>query len=161
MGARIRESLQLSVCVIGCHAAGCRAEVTKIHVYFHMPVSYIDIGVGNKEQQMIEHTIDKIEARVKGAGALADEKRKELLSLLSSLREELDSFDDDANERADSITGFVGVSTHEATRPNRNPRLLDLSLEGLSSSVEDVEALHPRLAEVVNALCNMLSNLGI
>ena len=110
---------------------------------------------------MIDHTIEKIEDQVRDSGSLSDDKRQELLALLTSLRGELESMDEGAGEHADSITGFVGVSTHEATRLNPNPRLLDLSLEGLSSSVEDVETSHPKLAEVVNALCNMLSNLGI
>jgi len=36
-----------------------------------------------------------------------------------------------------------------------------LSLEGLSSSVEGFEKSHPKLVQIVNAISNTLSNLGI
>jgi len=38
---------------------------------------------------------------------------------------------------------------------------LRLSLEGLSSSVGELEKSHPRLVQIVNAISNTLSNLGI
>jgi hypothetical protein len=64
-------------------------------------------------------------------------------------------------EQAESITGFAELSAREATRREKNPRLLKLSTEGLASSVEGFEASHPRLVEIVNAFCTMLAGLGI
>jgi hypothetical protein len=38
---------------------------------------------------------------------------------------------------------------------------MELSLKGLSSSVEGFEKSHPQLVQVVNRICTTLSNLGI
>ncbi len=64
-------------------------------------------------------------------------------------------------DHAESITGFTHLSTHEATREDKDPDLLHLSLQGLSSSVKGFESSHPKLVEIVNSICVMLSNIGI
>jgi hypothetical protein len=110
---------------------------------------------------MIEDTIGKIEAKIQGADAIKEERRRELLELLRTLKAEVAKLSRTHGEQAQSIAGFTEVSTHEATRAERNPQLLDLSLQGLSSSVEGFEKSHPRLVQIVNAISNTLSNLGI
>jgi hypothetical protein len=110
---------------------------------------------------MIRDTIAAIEARIRAGETIGDDRRAELLSLLSALRDEVDRLSETRAEHAESITGFVNVSTHEAMRRDKDPRLLQLSLDGLSSSVEGFEMSHPRLVESVNRICMMLSNLGI
>jgi len=64
-------------------------------------------------------------------------------------------------EDAQSIAGFTEVSIHEAIREDKNPQLLKLSLKGLSTSVKSFENSHPKLARIVNSICNSLSNIGI
>lgn len=110
---------------------------------------------------MIEDTIAKIEAKLEGAAALNDEGRAELLNLLSTLKSEVTGLSKTRREHAESITRFTELSTHEATRAEKHPHLLKLSLEGLSSSVEGFEGSHPKLVEIVNSICVMLSNIGI
>ena len=110
---------------------------------------------------MIEDTIGKIESRIEGADAIKDERRRELLELLGTLKAEVAQLSKTHGEQAQSIAGFTELSTHEATRSERNPQLLDLSLQGLSSSVEGFEKSHPRLVQIVNSISNTLSNLGI
>ena len=110
---------------------------------------------------MIEDTIGKIEAKIQGAEAIKDERRGELLQLLGTLKAEVAELSKTHVEQAESIAGFAELSTHEAIRSEQNPRLLKLSLEGLSSSVEELEESHPRLVRIVNAISNTLSNLGI
>ncbi len=110
---------------------------------------------------MIEDTIGKIEARIQGADAIKDEKRHELLQLLGTLKSEVAELSKTHGEQAQSIAGFAELSTHEAIRAEQNPRLRQLSLEGLSSSVSELEKSHPRLVQIVNAISNTLSNLGI
>src|SRR5678816_1838651 len=110
---------------------------------------------------MIDETIAKIEERLKNAGSLTTEQRADLLRLLSTLKAEVGSLSEDQAERAQSIAGFTAVSTHEATREQRSPELVDLSLKGLSQSVEGFENSHPKLVQVVNSICTTLSNLGI
>ena len=110
---------------------------------------------------MIEDTITQIEERIKKAGSLNEEKKRELLNLLSTLKTEVSGLSQTHTEHTQSITGFTGVSVHEAMRKEKNPQLLKLSLEGLSASVEGFESSHPKLVGIVNSICNSLSNLGI
>jgi len=110
---------------------------------------------------MIDDTIAKIEARLASADAIPTEKRAELLKLLEKLKSEVGKLSETHAEQAQSIAGFAEVSTHEATREQQNPQLLNLSLRGLASSVQEFEMSHPKLVQVVNAISNTLSNLGI
>jgi hypothetical protein len=110
---------------------------------------------------MIEDTIGKIEARIEGAEAIKEERRCELLQLLGTLKTEVAELSKTHGEQAQSIARFADISTHEATRTEQNPELLKLSLLGLGSSVREFEESHPRLVQIVNAISNTLSNLGI
>ncbi|MGH7972760.1 MAG: DUF4404 family protein [Limisphaerales bacterium] len=110
---------------------------------------------------MIEETIRNIEARIQGAETIKEDRRRELLQLLGTLKAEVAALSRTDGEQAESIAGFAELSTHEATREKQNPQLLDLSLKGLNSSVEGFERSHPQLVQIVNSISNTLSNLGI
>ena len=110
---------------------------------------------------MIEETIKQIEARIHSAESFTPEKRTELVELLAKLRAEAGELAKTHGEQAQSIVGFAQVTAHEATRTDQDPKLLDLSLEGLRSSVQDFEKSHPRLAQIVNTISTTLSNSGI
>lgn len=110
---------------------------------------------------MIEDTIAKIENRLRTISSLSDEKKQELSSLLGTLKEEVVALAETEAERAESITRFTELSTHEATRETGSTRLRSLSREGLSASVEGFEASHPRLVQIVNNVCTTLANLGV
>ena len=110
---------------------------------------------------MIEETIGKIEKQIESSEAIKEDRRRELLELLATLKSEVGKLSKTHGEQAESIAGFTQVSAHEATRSQQNPQLLKLSLEGLSSSVAELEESHPRLVQLVNAISNTLSNLGI
>ncbi len=110
---------------------------------------------------MIEDTIDKIEAKIQSADTIKDERRQELLQLLSTLKSEVGQLSKTHGEQAQSIAGFTELSAHEATRAEQDPELLKLSLKGLSSSVAGFEESHPNLVRIVNAISHTLSNLGI
>jgi len=110
---------------------------------------------------MIQDTITKIEARVKEAQSLNDEKKKELLNLLSTLKTEVSEFSKTHPEHTQSITNFAEVSIHEAIREEKNPQLLKLSLRRLSTSVEGFESSHPKLVGIVNSIGLTLSKSGM
>jgi len=110
---------------------------------------------------MIEDTIGKIEARIQGADTIKDDRRRELLQLLGTLKTEVAELSKTHGDQAQSIAGFAEVSAHEATRAEQNPELLKLSLEGLGSSVSGFERSHPRLVQIVSSISSTLSNLGI
>ena len=110
---------------------------------------------------MIQDTIEKLEASVEQASALKNENKAELLQLLSTLKSEVGELAKTHADAAHSIAGFAAVSTHEATRAAPDPKLVEISLSGLSQSVAEFEGTHPRLVQIVNSICNALSNLGI
>jgi len=110
---------------------------------------------------MIQDHLDKIEKRLKKSKTLKESDRAELLALLTTLRTEIADLSQTNYEQAESITGFAELSAREATRSEKNQELLNLSIEGLASSVQGFETSHPRLAEIINTFCSMLSNLGI
>jgi Mg2+ and Co2+ transporter CorA len=114
-----------------------------------------------KRDQMIEDTIGKIETRIQGADSIKDDRRRELLQLLGTLKSEVAELSRTHGDQAASIAGFTELSTHEATRAEQDPKLLKLSLEGMASSVSGFEQSHPRLVRIVNAISQTLSNLGI
>jgi len=110
---------------------------------------------------MIEDTIEKIESRIQSSETIKEDRRRELLELLGTLKSEIGKLSETHEEQAASIAGFTQVSTHEATRAPQDPQLLRLSIEGLGSSVTGFEKSHPRLVQIVNAISSTLSNLGI
>jgi hypothetical protein len=93
---------------------------------------------------------------------MVDEKRKaEILRQLSTLQAELDELSRTDRDQARSIAGFAELSAHEATRPETRAELLTLSVTGLRKSVQDFEATHPRLVEIVGSLSALLSSVGV
>ncbi len=103
----------------------------------------------------------QIEERIKKAKSLNDERKKELLDLLSTLKTEVFQLSKTDAEDAQSIIGFTEISIHEAIREEKHPQLLNISLKGLSTSVKRFENSHPKLVGIVNSMCNTLSNVGI
>jgi prefoldin subunit 5 len=110
---------------------------------------------------MIENTIAEIEAKIHGAHSISDERKRELLQMLGTLKAEVGTLAKTHDEQAQSIAGFTQASAHEATRENQNPESLEHSLQGLRSSVDGFEQSHPKLVQIVNNISNTLSNLGI
>jgi hypothetical protein len=110
---------------------------------------------------MLKKTITNIENKIKQNSSIKEKERKELLQLLSNLKNEVSELSKTDKEHAESITGFAQTSTHEATRKDKKEDLLDLSLKGLTSSVDELETSHPQLVETVNRISHILSNMGI
>ena len=110
---------------------------------------------------MIENTLNEIEANIRSAKSISEERKRELLQLLDTLKSEVGKLSGNYEEQAQSITGFAQLSAREATRTKQNPQSLQHSLEGLRSSVEGFEKSHPKLVEIVNNISNTLANLGI
>jgi prefoldin subunit 5 len=110
---------------------------------------------------MNEATIGEIEAKIRGANSISDERKSELLLQLNTLKSEVGTLAKTHDEQARSITNFAQTSTHEATRAAQNPESLQHSIKGLRSSVDGFEQSHPKLVQIVNSISNTLSNLGI
>ena len=110
---------------------------------------------------MLPDTISQIEAKLRDAGTLKPGQREELLALLATLKTEVSDLSRTHADEARSIAGYAGVSTHEATRAQKNETLLEHSVDGLRASVAGLEKSHPQLVDIVNRVATTLSNLGI
>lgn len=110
---------------------------------------------------MTDQTLKDLENKIKNSTSIPDAKKAEMISLLAALKIEIGELAKTKGEAAESISGFTKISTHEAMRRAQNPHLLDLSLKGLTKSVEEFEGSHPQLTSAVNAICAMLAKLGV
>lgn len=110
---------------------------------------------------IMKDTISEIEERIRNAGSLKPESRAELLDLLGQLKSQIAALSETHQEQAQSIAGFAGISAHEATREEKNPKSLKFSILGLQSSVHELEQSHPQLVGVVDRLAAMLAGMGI
>jgi len=109
---------------------------------------------------MLDETMTKIERQIQ-QGSLDVARKAELLHLLATLRAEVEATPLAQAEQAQSISAFAALSAHEATRKKTQAKLLEFSLGGLAASAQELEVTHPRLAEVANQLCALLSSMGI
>lgn len=110
---------------------------------------------------MIEDRVQEIEARLRNSADIPTESRAELLELLAALRNEVGALAQSHEEEARSIARFVDASAHETTRFSKKPQLIEAALNGLTASAAEIETSHPVLAQVVNRIAVILSNLGI
>ncbi len=110
---------------------------------------------------MIDETLAKLTTTIHQSPTLTAEQKAELLRLLSTLHTEVQTLAETHDEHAASIARFTDVSTHEAVRQQRNPQLVELALQGLASSVNELETSHPKVVNLVNSLCVLLSNIGV
>lgn len=110
---------------------------------------------------MIKNTIGRMKDSIRTIGSINNKKKEELIRLLSTLESEIAELSKTHGEHAQSIAGFSMVASHEAIRKEKESHLMNLSLEGLSSSVKGFEVSHPNLVKTVNDICNLLASIGI
>ena len=110
---------------------------------------------------MPEERMQKIEARIQEAPGLPETEREKLLQLFATLREEVDTLARSHEEDARSIAHFLDASTHEASRTEKQPKLLEAAGDGLTASVENFERSHPKLFETVQQAAVVLANMGL
>jgi hypothetical protein len=104
---------------------------------------------------MMEERMREIETRIRNAQNLPEGEREKLLGLLATVRKEVDQLATSHADDAKSITHFLAASTHEASRPEKRPKLLQAAQHGLMASVENFETSHPKLFEAAVVLANM------
>jgi hypothetical protein len=96
---------------------------------------------------MIRQHIDQLEARIRNATGITDAQRAELLGLVNAMRTESESIPSDPN----AIAKPVG----------QDNRPLNEMMGEINESVAELEASHPRLAQLTNQVAVVLSNMGI
>jgi uncharacterized protein YlxW (UPF0749 family) len=110
---------------------------------------------------MIDKTVVKIEETVAGATALSDEKRAQLLKLISDLKSEIIKLSETDEDSALEIAHKTHTSTHHATQQDSDNHQVTDALDDLKSAIDTFEVSHPGLVSTVNAFCNALADIGI
>jgi len=110
---------------------------------------------------MKDEQIEKIQSAVESAGHIPDDKKSELLGLLSKLKLAIAKASQTHGEHAENIARLVEASAHEAARAKPKPDSIRKLLGELRESVEKFEASHPQLVAAVTEYSAFLSALGI
>jgi hypothetical protein len=110
---------------------------------------------------MIPQKIEQIEATIEQAQNLPPETKSDLLHLLADLKVQIAELSKTNEASAQSVTSLAHASAHEATREEKDPEDLQSAITNLTDSVVELETSHPKLAEVVNRIALILSNMGI
>jgi hypothetical protein len=108
---------------------------------------------------MVEDRIRNIETRVEASANLPEAAKSELLGLLAALRAELHGVKKEHLERAEGSAAASASNPPLADTPHGES--LDDALGALTGAVTELEAMHPRLAELANRLAVALANMGI
>ena len=110
---------------------------------------------------MIDDTVRKMEDAIQKIQAGADADKAGLLSLLATLKAEVQRLSLTHAEQAHSIASLADMAAHEVTRRAKSPDLMRHSRDGLALAGEGFEASHPRLVATINEICVMLARIGI
>ena len=110
---------------------------------------------------MIEKTISEIETKVRGSVSVGENRKQELLDLISRLKTEIGKLETTHSQQADSIATLAHASTEHATSDQRDPARLENSVADLRSSVEGFEQSHPKLVQVIDNLSKSLASWGV
>jgi len=110
---------------------------------------------------MPDETLTHLETIIRQSDAIPAEKKAELAHLLTTLQAEIAALEHTHAEHAASVVEFTARSTLEAIRQTSDPQLVASATQGLSASVAELEASHPQLVQIVNAISMLLSSLGI
>ena len=110
---------------------------------------------------MKDEQIEKIQSAVESAGHIPDDKKSELLGLLSKLKLAIAKASQTHGEHAENIARLIEASAHEAARVEPKPDSIRKLLGELKKSVEKFEASHPQLVAAVTEYSAFLSALGI
>ena len=110
---------------------------------------------------MLQETLKRIDHIISQSDKLSATSRQELIDLLSQLDSELQAVEKDHGHKAHSIASFTNVTAHESLRDDPDPELVSLSSKGLQRTVEEFEVSHPKLYEVIQAICIRLTGMGV
>jgi cell division septum initiation protein DivIVA len=111
---------------------------------------------------MISERLAQLESTLKEHGdSMPEATRRELVDLVAGLRAEVTSLLKTHGENAQRIAGSAEAAVHASVQRDEHPEKAAEAVRGLTASVREFEATHPRLVEIVDQLALTLSNLGI
>ncbi len=112
---------------------------------------------------MFTEKITSIEKKIEQTPAIDQPAKDELLELLDNLNEELSKLEDNSTNMGHSqeIVGKASRFAEQAIADPGATQEIEQSINELKGSVADFEASHPKLVQIINRVCVMLSDIGI
>jgi mevalonate kinase len=107
--------------------------------------------------------LEAIEKKIKTTPQIDAKIKEDLLDLMRSLKTELADIKNEHPKTADSIVDQTHSSAEQILCKNNSgeQKILQENIDDLQKTVDEFEASHPKLVQVVNRICMMLSDIGI
>ena len=105
--------------------------------------------------------IEAIEKKIEATSQIDAKIKENLLDLMRSLKTELADLKENHPNTAHNIADKTQISTEKILTADNKQNELQENIDGLQETVEEFEVSHPKLVQVVNRLCMMLSDIGI
>ena len=105
--------------------------------------------------------IEAIEKKIQEASQVDAKSKEDLLDLMSDLKNELAHLKKSHANSAHDIADKTQTSTEQILDKDSQKEQLQKDIDGLQLSVEEFEVSHPKLVQIINRLCMMLSDIGI
>ena len=105
--------------------------------------------------------IEAIEQKIQATSQIDTKIKEDLLDLMRSLKTELTDLKKINPNGAHNIADKAQVSTEKVLTSDNKQNELQKDIDGLQETVEEFEVSHPKLVQVVNRICMMLSDIGI
>ncbi len=102
--------------------------------------------------------IEAIEKKIEATSQIDAKIKKDLLDLMHSLKVELKEIHP---ETAHNIADKTNISAEKILSSGNKKNELQKDIDNLQETVGEFEASHPKLVQVVNRFCMMLSDIGI
>lgn len=112
---------------------------------------------------MFNEKINAIEEKIKHSQAIDQAGKDELLELLDELNTELTKLENSrANTgRGQDIVGKTGRFAEQVIAGDGETSKVNQAGSELRNSVAEFEVSHPKLVQIINRICIMLSDIGI
>ncbi len=105
--------------------------------------------------------IEAIEKKIKSTSQIDTKIKEDLLDLMRSLKTELTDLKKINPNSAHNIADKTKASAEKILTSDNKQNDLQENIDGLQETVEEFEVSHPKLVQLVNRLCMMLSDIGI
>ncbi len=105
--------------------------------------------------------IEAIEKKIESSSQIDAKTKKTLLDLMCDLKIELVDLKKNSPETAHNIAEKTNISAEKILTSDNKLNELQKDIDGLQETVEEFEVSHPKLVQIVNRFCMMLSDIGI
>jgi mevalonate kinase len=105
--------------------------------------------------------IENLEKKIESTSQIDAKIKEDLLDLMRSLKTELSDLKNINPDTAHDIAEKTQVSAEKILSSDNKKNELQENIDSLQGTVEEFEVSHPKLVQIVNRLCMMLSDIGI